>query len=371
MDTSTIQPKLRQHTNANFDIPDYGAHHLYVNRESVINALINSSLGSVTLYDLENKEVIFSQWNVLKSLGYQPDEFGEAARNFFKKIVHPEDAWVVDNHTRKIELSKPGEILSFNLRIQDNRGHFRWIHVRGTVLSRGMEGKVKQVMLSIVDTSRYRHLKNKIQLHSSRLDYLIYRNSHELRSPVASLLGLIALLKSENRTGEHVEEIVSLLEKTATKMDSAIREFNQELNLYREQLKKTTMEIQHIADNTHYTLSVNREKNRAYLKIKGFWSNCESVPNYLSDWKKAASLLKRDFTLLTDASEMRTHPQEVRNLHEQAQRLIVNSGVMKIAEIVKDDIAEIQLNAMAKKTHLPKRNFRSTIEAEAWLNKKD
>lgn len=131
------------------------------------------------------------------------------------------------------------------------------------------------------------------------------------------------------------------------------------------------MEVQHIANNNHYTLSVDREKNRAYLKIKGFWSKREVVPNYIPDWKKAVSLLKKDFTLLTDASEMRTHPQEVRTLHEEAQEIIVKSGVTRIAEIVKDDIAEIQLNAMAKKTHLPKRNFRSMSEAEQWLSEKD
>jgi len=38
---------------------------------------------------------------------------------------------------------------------------------------------------------------------------------------------------------------------------------------------------------------------------------------------------------------------------------------------VKDDIAEIQLNAMAKKTLLPKKNFKLINDAEEWLNKKD
>jgi len=369
MDKSDTSLKLKQH-QANIDIPDYGTHHLYQNQNSVIDALINTSLGSVTLYDFKKGEVMFSQWNVLKSLGYRPEEYKNASSNFFKSIVHPEDAWIIENHIRKIKLSKPGEIFSFNLRIQDKKGCFRWIHVRNTVLSRNDKNEVIQLIGSVVDTSRYRHIKNKLDLHSSRLDHLAYRNSHELRSPVASMLGLVALLKSKNRTEEFTDEIYDLMETTATKMDNVIREFNAELNMNREQLKKTTMEVQHIADNTHYTLSVNRDKNRAYLKIKGFWSKRELVPNYIADWKKATGLLKRDFTLLTDASEMRTHPQDIKNLHEEAQTILVKSGVVKIAEIVKDDIAEIQLNAMAKKTHLPKRNFKSLNDAEEWLNEK-
>ena len=371
MDKSDTSLKFKQQGHVNLDIPDYGAHHLYQNQSSVINALINTSLGSVTLYDFKKGEVLFSQWNVLKSLGYQPEEFREASNNFFKSIAHPEDRWAIDNHIRKIKLSKPGEIFSFNLRIQDKKDHFRWIHVRNTVLSRDDKNEVTQLIGSVIDTSRYRHIKNKLNLHSSRLDYLAYRNSHELRSPVASMLGLVALLKSKKRTEDCMEEIFDLLETTASKMDNVIREFNTELNTNREQLKKATMEVQHIADNNHYTLSVNREKNRAYLKIKGFWSKKEIVPNYIPDWKKAVSLLKKDFTLLTDASEMRTHPQEVMALHEEAQGLIIKAGVRRIGELVKDDIAEIQLNAMAKKTLLPKKNFKIKSEAEQWLDEKD
>ena len=92
------------------------------------------------------------------------------------------------------------------------------------------------------------------------------------------------------------------------------------------------------------------------------------MPQYLTDWKKAAALLKRSFTLLTDASEMKTHPQDVRKLHEEAQAFIMKSGIARIAELVEDDIAEIQLNAMAKNTQLPKMNFKVKIEAEQWLD---
>jgi hypothetical protein len=39
-----------------------------------------------------------------------------------------------------------------------------------------------------------------------------------------------------------------------------------------------------------------------------------------------------------------------------------------VVEIVKYDIAEIQLNAMAKTTSIPKRNFRFVNETEQWLD---
>lgn len=128
------------------------------------------------------------------------------------------------------------------------------------------------------------------------------------------------------------------------------------------------MSRQKISDHKLYKIEVSTEKNRAYLKIIGFWRNPEAVPDYLKDWTKAVNQLKKGFTLLTDASEMKTHPQEVRKLHEQAQAILLKSGVSKVAEVLQDDVAEMQLDAVAKTTQFPKQNFRTPADAEKWLD---
>ncbi len=128
------------------------------------------------------------------------------------------------------------------------------------------------------------------------------------------------------------------------------------------------MSLIKIGDNKFYTISVSTEKNRAYLKIIGFWRTPEQVPDYINHWISGVSKLKKGFTLLTDASEMKTHPKEVVKLHEQAQAILLKAGVSKVAEILKDDVAEMQLNAVAKTTQFPKKNFRTAAEAEAWLD---
>jgi hypothetical protein len=128
------------------------------------------------------------------------------------------------------------------------------------------------------------------------------------------------------------------------------------------------MEKINIAENKYYTISVDTAKNRAYLKIIGFWKNTEVVPSYLSDWQKALTYLKPGMTLLTDASEMLTHPQEVRKLHEQAQALVLKHNLTKVAEVVVNDISEMQLDSVAKTTKFPKKNFTDKEAAEMWLD---
>lgn len=123
-----------------------------------------------------------------------------------------------------------------------------------------------------------------------------------------------------------------------------------------------------IASTPQYVLIISLKKNRAYLKIIGFWRNPEMVPNYIEDWKKAVTMLSPGFTLLTDAREMVIHPGPVRQLHEQAQKLIVDYGVSKVAELQKNVAAELQLNGVASGTRLPKKNFFNQLEAEDWLS---
>lgn len=123
-----------------------------------------------------------------------------------------------------------------------------------------------------------------------------------------------------------------------------------------------------IAQTPQYELGVTKEKNRAYLRIIGFWRNPEQVEDYLDDWKKAIAMLQPGFTLLTDAREMKIHPATVRKVHEEAQGLIIKAGVQRVAELQQDTIAEMQLDGVSKETNMPKKNFHDPAEAERWLD---
>lgn len=128
------------------------------------------------------------------------------------------------------------------------------------------------------------------------------------------------------------------------------------------------MTHQYIAKTPQYEIAVSPKKNRAYLKIIGFWRDPEQVLDYIAHWKEAVAALQPGFTLLTDAREMKIHPGSVRALHEEAQALIIKAGVKRVAELQQDKIAEMQLDGVSNETKMPKRNFNDQQEAESWLN---
>jgi len=123
-----------------------------------------------------------------------------------------------------------------------------------------------------------------------------------------------------------------------------------------------------IADNEAYSIYVLASKNRVYFKIKGYWRNAAAVPEYLNDWSKALNLLNDRFTMVTDSTEMKAHPDDVKELHHQVQAMLLKKQVIRVAGISTTSITEFQLNNIAKTTGLPKKNFRDLAEAEKWLD---
>ncbi|WP_375579727.1 hypothetical protein ABWH96_01215 [Marivirga tractuosa] len=123
-----------------------------------------------------------------------------------------------------------------------------------------------------------------------------------------------------------------------------------------------------IAENEQYSLKVDITKNRAFLKINGFWRNKEDIPGYLQDWDEAINKLSKDFTLLTDATEMAIHPGDVRDVHSKAQEKIVTAGVKKVAELHTENVSIMQLDSVSKESGMPKKNFNKEEEAINWLN---
>ena len=72
--------------------------------------------------------------------------------------------------------------------------------------------------------------------------------------------------------------------------------------------------------------------------------------------------------MLTDARTMKAHPSEVKTLHNEAQTLIIEAGIRQVAEVLEDIFSEAQLDMVSRTTTMPKKNFKTKEEAEAFLD---
>jgi len=124
-----------------------------------------------------------------------------------------------------------------------------------------------------------------------------------------------------------------------------------------------------IAETAYYRIEVDPNKNRLYLTLWGFWKNLEVAPHFLEDIGKVAHLLQPGFTALANVSQLKPTPQEVKVIHEKAQKILLHAGLRKTAEVIPDDtVVQVQIDDFAKQSKMPKREFYTQEEAENWLN---
>ncbi len=71
-----------------------------------------------------------------------------------------------------------------------------------------------------------RQLIDQLKKTNKELDELVYRSSHDLRAPLASILGLINLAKKEEQL-DKIREYLDLQEKSVLRLDSLLKEIIQ------------------------------------------------------------------------------------------------------------------------------------------------
>jgi len=123
-----------------------------------------------------------------------------------------------------------------------------------------------------------------------------------------------------------------------------------------------------IADTDKYSIRINQDKNRLYLKIKGPWHTRDEVPCYLADLKFAVFQLRSGFTCVTDMSRMKSLDAEAALIFEIGAHMLVRNGVTRNAGIFNHNNSFHPV--LGKKFFYTgeKQAFYRFTEAERWLD---
>ncbi len=118
-----------------------------------------------------------------------------------------------------------------------------------------------------------------------------------------------------------------------------------------------------------YSIYVSTEENRLYITLFGFWMSPAVAPDYVEDILKAIQLLNISFTVLVDMRNMQTPGHLLKDLHIKAQKVVVDAGGVRSAEVIPERISlELELEDYATDSLLIRKAFKDIKSAEIWLN---
>lgn len=187
---------------------------------------INGSNAGIYDWDISNNTIYHSpKWKQL--LDYDADELEEFTIETFFEFVHPEDVekfrLALDKHLAD------GEPYSAEFRLKNKHGKYLWFADSGQALWNG-DGMPIRMVGSIIKTHERKIAEEQIKKQNRmlektnlELDNFVYSASHDIRSPLTSILGLLNIAERTNDR-EEIEECHRLMRSRIDRLDDFLED---------------------------------------------------------------------------------------------------------------------------------------------------
>jgi PAS domain S-box-containing protein len=187
--------------------------------------IVKSSGQMVYDYNTTNGKILWTG-STHEVLGFSHEEMGDINR--WSELIHPDDKERILEELDHAQDNLSKFEVVYRFRHRD--GHYKIVSDRGFFI-RDNDPTENVRMLGIMEdishekeTERNLIVKNEeLTKTNQELDRFVYSASHDLRAPIASLLGLIKVVRLE-KSLENIEVLLNMQEKTLLKLDNFIRD---------------------------------------------------------------------------------------------------------------------------------------------------
>ena len=195
-------------------------------KEDFIESAIKISTVTFGAYDMYNGQLIYSTGLAEAELGYSPEELKELSKNNFEELIHPEDLKSNIRYYELLEKSAQGEVIEHVLRVRKSDGSYISYFLRDLVFERDDNSRPLKYISLAQDITEVVKLEKDLSEKIQKLKSVALKNAHDVRGPVANIIGLIELMKKESFRTDYHRKIFEHLESTVKTLDEVILEIN-------------------------------------------------------------------------------------------------------------------------------------------------
>jgi PAS domain S-box-containing protein len=153
-----------------------------LNSQKFIKRIADSLPSVLYIYDLKGPKITFTNYKIAELLGYDAADVVEKGEEFFEKYIHPADYKKLRSNISRYYEAKDNDIITYEYRILNSEGKFRWFRSHEVVFSRNDEGTVKEILGSAFDITTRKLLEQELQKYSGHLEELVDMRTSELKA---------------------------------------------------------------------------------------------------------------------------------------------------------------------------------------------
>lgn len=191
-----------------------------------LNSIFEVSHVEFQTFDLSQNKLVFSSGMACQLLGYSEHEYRELSKGFYKDIIHPDDVEKVEETISRVARAQKGAVVEMTARFRRSDGTYIWLYSRQMIFERNNNNQAGTIIRQVEDVTTLIELQNELKAKVDQLNLVSYKNSHLLRSPVASIIGLVNIFEEHAITSEHNRQILHFLKEAITRLDEVIYEIN-------------------------------------------------------------------------------------------------------------------------------------------------
>lgn len=241
-------------------------------------------------------------------------------------IIHPDDVPAAAVQLEDI-LEKPGSAVPFHLRNRSKQGEYHW--VEGTVTNMLNDYGVSALVARFRDTTARKHaeLEHQLQVQElnqrlQELNQFVYIISHNLRSPLANLTGLMNIMDTD-LLDDYNKGIFELFQSATDRLNETIHELTHILNMKENKgVRITRINVEKLLEKISLTFSAQLDQPDIKLRRDFLCKHVNFNKSYLE------SILTN---LLSNAIKYRD-PERILEITIRLQKLENHSCLLTFAD---------------------------------------